>query len=582
VTEAETALLDRWLRPGREGAAEVRLDLLWLLGLGLVFIGAGLGLRDPWPADEPRFVLIAQDMLRSGDWLVPRVGGDLYADKPPVFFWLLAISMGLTGSIRAGFLLPSLLAGLGTLVLVYDLLRRLHGREAAFAGALLLLATWQFTWQARQAQIDATLCFLTTLGLYGLLRHLCAGPARVWFFVGCAAAGLGVITKGVGFLPILVLLPWAWLVRRGWASPVARLGRDAWLAPLALLGAIALWFVPMVLHTSADPALVPYRDEILLQQTVTRYSNAWHHHEPFWYFLVQVIPALWLVAIALLPWLWPRWRQALRERRLVTGVLLAWVVIVLLFFSASSGKRGVYILPALPAFVMAAAPWLPELLRARGPRRVFFGLALTVALVAGVGALWFAFDAEGRARLLDHYAIDPRLPLGLAGLLGLAACVALRVRAGFAAWLAVLGVVLVTAGLLVYPRLDAVRSGRAFTERVERAAAGIGELGIVGFREQYLLQLRRPSVNFGHARWREREQETADAAAWLVAAPGRALLLDEKARTSCFAAAPAETLGRANRDRWYLVRGGADPDCVRRGDAGRAIRYRPPPGPTDE
>ncbi len=371
-------------------------------------------------------------------------------------------------------------------------------------------------------------------------------------------------------------------MRRGWATPVGRLGRDAWLAPLALLGAIALWFVPMVLHTSADPALVPYRDEILLQQTVTRYSNAWHHHEPFWYFLVQVIPALWLVAIALLPWLWPRWRQALRERRLVTGVLLAWVVIVLVFFSASSGKRGVYILPALPAFVMAAAPWLPELLRARGPRRVFFGLALALAVALSAGALWFMVDADGRARLVGHYAIDPRLPLALAGLLGLAACAVLRVRAGFAAWLAMLGLVLVAAGLLVYPRLDAVRSGRAFTERVERATAGVGELGIVGFREQYLLQLRRPSVNFGHARWRERAQETADASAWLVAAPGRALLLDDDAQKLCFGAARAEPLGQANRDRWFLVRDGADPDCVRRGDAGRAIRYRPPPGPPAE
>jgi 4-amino-4-deoxy-L-arabinose transferase-like glycosyltransferase len=582
VSEAGASLLDRWLRPGREGPAEIRIDLLWLLGLGLLFIGAGLGLRDPWPADEPRFVLIAQDMLRSGDWLVPRVGGDLYADKPPLFFWLLALSIGLTGSIRAGFLLPSLLAGLGTLVLVYDLLRRLHGREVAFCGALLLLATWQFTWQARQAQIDATLCFLTTLGLYGLLRHLCAGPARGWFFLGCAAAGLGVITKGVGFLPILVLLPWAWLVRRGWPSPVGRLGQDAWLAPLALLGAIALWFVPMVLHTSADPALVPYRDEILLQQTVTRYSNAWHHHEPFWYFLLQVIPALWLVAIALLPWLWPRWRQALRERRLVTGVLLAWVLIVLVFFSASSGKRGVYILPALPAFVMAAAPWLPELLRARGPRRVFFGLALALAVAASIGALWFMVDADGRARLVEHYAIDPRLPLALAGLLGLAACAVFSVRAGFAAWHAMLGIVLVTAGLLVYPRLDAVRSGRAFMERVEQATAGVGELGIVGFREQYLLQLRRPSVNFGHARWREKPQEVADATAWLAAAPDRALLIDDEAKAICFGGASAEPLGRANRDHWFLVRSGADPACIRRGDAARAIRYRPPPGPPAE
>src|SRR5512134_3688852 len=242
---------ERLLRPGRTADRDVLFDILGLVALALLLMATGIGLRDPWPADEPRFALVAQDMLRSGDWLIPRIGGDLYADKPPVFFWLLAASMALTGSVRMGFLLPSLLAGMGTLLLVYDLLRRVRGREVAFAGAFMLLLTFQFVWQARQAQIDATLCFFTTLSLYGLLRHLCAGPAIGWFHVGWAAAGLGIITKGVGFLPLLILIPFALLAARGW--PASATHRDTrWLAgPMFMLGAIALWFVPMMLATAA-------------------------------------------------------------------------------------------------------------------------------------------------------------------------------------------------------------------------------------------------------------------------------------------------------------------------------------------
>ena len=63
-----------------------RTDVLWIALVVLIFIGTGLGTRMPWPADEPRFALIARDMVHSGDWLFPRVGGDLYPDKPPVFF----------------------------------------------------------------------------------------------------------------------------------------------------------------------------------------------------------------------------------------------------------------------------------------------------------------------------------------------------------------------------------------------------------------------------------------------------------------------------------------------------------------
>ena len=206
------------------------VDLLWLLALALLLIATGIGLRDPWPPDEPRFALVARDMVATGDWLLPRVGGQPYADKPPLFFWLIALGLQLTHSLRVAFLLPSFLAGFGCVALVYDLGRRLWNREAGLAGALALLFTVQFVWQARQAQIDATLCFWTTLSLYGLLRHLLLGPSWRWYTIGWAAAGLGVITKGVGFLPLLVLIPFAILRDPRW-QPRKAAGRRRALAP---------------------------------------------------------------------------------------------------------------------------------------------------------------------------------------------------------------------------------------------------------------------------------------------------------------------------------------------------------------
>ena len=568
------AFLDAFLRPGRSSRRDILVDLAWLLGLGALLIGAGLGLRDPWPADEPRFALVAQDMLRSGDWLFPRVGGDLYADKPPLYFWMMAASMAVTGSVRAGFLLPSLLAGLGTLLAAYDLLRRAHGREVALAGGFVLLVTFQFVWQARQAQIDGTLCFLTTLSLYGLLRHLLLGPSAGWYLVGWAAAGLGVITKGVGFLPLLALVPAAVLAWRGWTMP-ARSGRLAFAGVFAMLAAIGLWFVPMMVATAAGGELLAYRNEILFDQTVTRYADAWHHHEPFWYYLVRVIPLLWLPLIALLPWLWPRWRNALAGRDAWTAILLAWVVIVVVFFSLSSGKRGVYVLPALPALAMAAAPWLPGLMRAPGPRRAVFALACMLTLVLAGAALYLGLDGSAAASIVADYDAEPVLPLVVMTAGALASLLVFRLRDAFFAYAGVLATVLLTIGFIVNPRIDEVRSGRAFMQRVELAAAGIPELGLVGAKEQYLLQLRRPSVNFGHARWREKEDEAADAAVWLAGRPGRALLLDGKAREACFREAQALELGRANRQQWFLVSGDPDADCLVRGSRSAARLYEP-------
>jgi hypothetical protein len=183
-------------------------DLLWLALALLVIIGTGIGIRDPWPADEPRFAAIARDMVATGEWLFPRVGGDLYQDKPPLFFWMLAACYAVFGSIRWSFLLPSFLAAGGILFLIYDFGRRLVGREAGLTAALITVCTLHFVMVMRGAQIDPVLCFMVTFSLYALLRHLLLGPAWGWYVIGGLVAGLGVITKGVGFLPLLVLIPY--------------------------------------------------------------------------------------------------------------------------------------------------------------------------------------------------------------------------------------------------------------------------------------------------------------------------------------------------------------------------------------
>src|SRR5262249_17343840 len=155
----------------------------------------------------------------------------------------------------------------------YDLARRLAGSAAGFAAAALLVCTVQFVMVMRGAQIDPVLCFLTTLSLYALLRHLMLGPSWWWYALGGFAAGGCGIPKSAGFLPLLVLLPYPFLRARGF-QPLPRFsGGGRWLlAPLGFFAAIALWLIPMLMAvaSSTDPAHIAYRDGILFQQTVHR------------------------------------------------------------------------------------------------------------------------------------------------------------------------------------------------------------------------------------------------------------------------------------------------------------------------
>jgi len=579
--EGPAADLARLLRPGQASGRDVTRDVILLLCLGVVLLAPGLGLRDPWPADEPRFALIARDMVETGQWLFPQVGGDLYQDKPPVFFWSIAAGYLVTGSLRLAFLLPSLLAGLATLWLVYDLGRRAWSREAGLAAALLLAVSVQFVIQARFAQIDMLLTFFTTAALYGIGRHLLAGPDWRAYAAGGFAAGIGVITKGTGFLPLLLLLPYFLLRRAGFAGLWSGSGGAKWwLAPAAALAGIALWLVPMVLAVavSGDPRLAAYRDEILLQQTVTRYASSWAHHAPWYYFLVEVIPPLWLPGTLLLPWLVPRWRDAWRARDGREGLLLGWILLVVLFFSASPGKRGVYVLPALPAFALAAGPFLADLWARRGVQRALFWLAALVPLLSAAAVAYLGLlRPDKMAELAERYDVTSLAPLGLVAVAGGAVLAWLRPGRGALAWAAVLALVTWIQGLWINPMINGARSGRDFVATVEQAASPSSELGFLAYREQYLLYLTRPITNFGHRRvLREGEQEVDDGARWLNAAPGRELVVDDERRQQCFASAPAKSLGHANRRDWFLVAAPADPACAERGDPEAVLVYVPP------
>lgn len=557
--------------------AEDRQHYAWLALALLALLATGLGIRDPWPADEPRFALIARDMVATGQWLFPQVGGDWYQDKPPLFFWVMAAAYAATGVLRVAFLLPSLLAAIGCLLLVHDLGRRLWSREVGLLAALLLLFSVQFTLQARVAQIDMTLCLLSTAGLYGITRHLLQGPDWRCYAFGGVAAGLGVITKGTGFLPLLAVLPYLFLRARGFhVAPGATAGWRWSIALLAGLAAIALWFVPMVLMAtlSGDAGLAAYRDELLFKQTVTRYAAAWHHHEPWHYFLTQVIPVLWLPGVVLLPWLVPRWVACWRARDARPWLLLGWVLLVLLFFSASPGKRGVYILPALPAFALAAASALWPVLERRGVQRV--GLALALAVAAGLLAVfvWLGFiEPERGARLLQRHGAASLLPLPVAGGLIVAVALLVGTRRGLLAWPATLVILCWIQGLWINPQLDHVRSGRSFMQRVERLVPRSAELALVGYREQFLLQATRPVVNFGHRRWAEGRREAEDAALWLQSGADRWLLVDEDARRACFSGATVRPVGEAGRVEWFLVTGRGSRECAAQGRAEAARTY---------
>lgn len=541
----------------------------WLMLIALIVLGAGMGLRDPWPSDEPRFALAAQQMVASGDWLFPHRGMELYSDKPPMLFWLQAASYEVVRNWRIAFLLPSLLAGLLTLGLTYDLGRRLWSPRVGLFAAAVLLATFQFGYQFKRAQIDPIVTCWIMLANWGLLLHFLRGPNWRAYGLGCFAAGLGVITKGIGVLALLMFLPYLYARWRGWEGVLRSTG-DAWrwlAGALLFVAAIALWVVPMVwvAHARGTPAYAAYVHDILFHQTAGRYLRSWDHHHSALYYLPIVLFSWFPLSLTYAGSL-PRWRRALREHDARVLLPLAWSILLIVFFCFPSGKRDVYIMPALPMLALACAPYLEEIMRTRWLRISAFSTTLVVGVllaVAGLGAMLGhpLLRHMGQRELPPPGSAEWGIVLAL-GAAMLAAAAWFRMRRSAEGVFAWMGAIWIIWGLWAYPVFNAENSASAVMQRTNAIIGPDAQLGMVAWKEQNYLMVARPVHDFGfQTPW---PQQFTAATQWLAEAPQQrwVFALDD-AMGACVDRSKAIDVGRANRRDWWLFRNDAViPGCV--------------------
>lgn len=574
-------------------AAQRFLAARWLWLLAALVLFSGFLQRGPWPADEPRFALVAQQMVASGDYWFPHRGVEIYPDKPPVLMWLQAGFYHLTGSWNAAFLLPSLLAGMGTLLLVFDLSLRLFGARAARISTLALLLSVHFSYQFKKAQIDPLLVFFVSLSVYALLRYLLLGAKQRWLFIGAFFAGVGVITKGVGVIALLVFLPYFLATRLQAKGIIQRAERTPpWRAVLLVVGGfllpIALWLGPLVwqVYVAPTPERLAYLQNILFKQTAQRFAAAWHHQQGPLYF-PQVMLSTWMPVIFVLPWALGAWWRRLRGVNITPAtdrlnihkkpdaryvLLLGWVLCVLVFFSLSKGKRDMYILPALPMLAVISGPALILALRKTGFQVLcysFAALLASVLLGGGVAALFaepkFERTFEANYELMGAYDAIWLL-FASVGALGLLACTLAmfwrRVRGGFAACCAVLTLIwTLIFGFVGYPLFDATASARAVMQRARTAVGPQVRIGLVAWKEQNYLQLAGPKTDFGFLA--PHSVQRVSAFDWLREQPEeRALFILDDALGQCVTRSRSVNLGQANRRVWWLVRIDAlKPDC---------------------
>jgi 4-amino-4-deoxy-L-arabinose transferase-like glycosyltransferase len=435
------------------------LEIAVLVLLGLALFGWRLGSHDLWPTDEPRFGLVAKEMRARGDFVVLSLNDHLYTEKPPLFFWEINGFAALLGGVDEwAARLPSALAGVLCLLVVLVFGEALFDRRTGFLGALVFATSVQILERARWASIDMTLTLCVTLAVALLWRAATAAgeegrspwPARLAWL----AMGLATLAKGpVGLaLPILVVVPALFLA--GERSAIRRLFPPSGI--LIYMAVTLAWFGPFAARIGPEQAF-----RILTRQTVTRYVDAWNGRQPFWFYV-------WRFPVGFFPWSillpWSVVAALLEHRepeRRAGRFLLVWVAVVLLFFSCSTGKRGVYIMPLYPAAALLVAR-----LFTRDARRwilqgtlAWAGLAVTAAVAVVTFGARRAPDLAGAA-----WGIGACLLAG--GLAAPALARAGRSMAAARVIAATMAVILLVATDTVFPHVNRHLNLRGFAEQV--------------------------------------------------------------------------------------------------------------------
>jgi 4-amino-4-deoxy-L-arabinose transferase-like glycosyltransferase len=452
----------------------------WVLAAAAILFLGWLGGHDLWAPDEPYFAEGAREMVVDGRWAVPHVNGVVTTDKPPLFFWLIALFSLPLGEVNSWTArLPSALAALGTVALVMRLGHRFYGpRTAALAGAALA-TTYLFWEKARWSQTDSVLCFLIWVALSAFAAHRSgAADGRRAGLLFWLAAALAVLDKG----PVGFLLP------LGIALCVLIADRDlgSWrrfaplTGPLVFAAVLAAW---ILFATFGDDSGYSVWGA-LREHFVDRGIHGMHHKQPPWYF-IQVLPPVLMPWTALVPGaLLLAWR---RRRLAGDRFLLIAALFVVTFFSISTEKRELYALPAVPAFALMAAALVGKMagwrepaldpIPAPGRRWVTVAQGVLGGLLVLIG-LAAPFAAKQAEQLLPWMLWAFAGVLLAAGAATIWFAVKRRILPAALAPAAGLAVAYLLVAAVVYPRFEGRKSARPFALRIAEVTADSRAAGL--------------------------------------------------------------------------------------------------------
>jgi len=374
--------------------------LVWIVAAGFIF--AGLGSFGVLDNNEGLYAEIPREMLASHDWrlwVIPHLNGLPYMEKPPLLYWLTALSFALFGESEWSARIVPALSALGCVALLVWFGNAVKRPMAGRMAAIVFISGVGVTAMSHVLMFDMLLTVLLTAALMHAWRYIAEGDAR-HIRRAYAFLAFAVLAKGLVALVLFGLVAIAFTVvdERSPRGLIRGVGR--WFEPWALAVFVAIAAPWHIVASMVEPVFAWF---YFINEHILRFLGKREPHDYYagawWYYLPRMVIYLFPWSFLLLGMATGRPAQAgteqdMQHRRLQRFLWLAWIM-PLLFFSISSAKANYYLIAVMPfaAFHLALALEDREWLSPIG--RAVPGVAISMLALVGLAVARSRLEGSG-------------------------------------------------------------------------------------------------------------------------------------------------------------------------------------------
>jgi len=404
-------------------------------------------------------------MRETGDWIIPHLDRAIYAEKPPLFFWLINLSTFFSGeNTELSNRFPSALAGLVTVFITFIFGGKLFNSRVGFLSGLILATSMFFPLISRWVMLDSLLTLFFLLTLYYFYRGFDEDERRQrYYLLAGLFMGFGVLTKGpVAYLPIPIFLIFSFFQRnlkKFWCF-------DLLWGCLFSVMVVLIWWIPACWCGGRD-----YIHWILFKQAAgTLVEGGKHFHPESFIFYFIRFPIEFFPWIFFLPTAFIFGFRKKKDRSKEFLFLSIWFIFIFLFFTLSIGKKDNYLLPLYPAAaMMVGVLWDCGLRSLEGTKGFIAGLLLLALLfLIGFVLLLSGIAEKLYPALMDYHSLGLSLLfyLMVGSFLSLLFFMRKKGWASFITLVIAFAVFQLHLSYSLPPELNSQRSMKAFSERI--------------------------------------------------------------------------------------------------------------------